>query len=541
MEGNPYVVCLTEIDGYVCLRAVRVYNNVLSSQVVHPPSPMNQDTGAVSSRSSGENNNGDEQQRGARVVGDDTVSLIPRVCELEARASILDERVCNLGRDGDTMGEWKKRVDAASEQTARVLQTLDCELGELKVKIGGPECLERIHSGEKMETMWEQLDLVSQRLDKAEQELVDKDTFVTVVGELKTEMAEVGLVADTALANVSQIEQGLGAATASVSALNHDVSGLSSQVEMLKLALEVVEQSIEDFDESDIVESLRSRMDDLDAGIENNAELAMSKIREISEILESLKAKVEDTESTASLAVSKADTAMAEASRVGHEVDEMRLEMRASTLKFESLPTSGTASPAVAMSRSSDARVKAAIHTLSDGYRSLHKAMSLMYKEQDDVARKVSRVGIEAAKLSSLDRNLHPKETRYLLEQRNTKSQHLVSSHPIVVLEESDDEHECTHSSMDAHHSLMLSQMMDVQRAERRADALEIEVRELRSLLTTLCASSEISQPESNKAPVNVEPSQQRLKVNIAWSQEQEKVVLNLASQNDWKIAAAKS
>ena len=53
-----------------------------------------------------------------------------------------------------------------------------------------------------------------------------------------------------------------------------------------------MEQSIEDFDESDIVESLRSRMDDLDAGIENNAELSMSKIREISAILESLKEKV---------------------------------------------------------------------------------------------------------------------------------------------------------------------------------------------------------------------------------------------------------
>jgi hypothetical protein len=309
---------------------------------------------------------------------------------------------------------------------------------------------------------------------------------------------------------------------------------------MLKLALEVVEQSIEDFDESDIVESLRSRMDDLDAGIENNAELSMSKIREISGILETLKAKVEDTESTASMAISKADTAMAEASRVGLEVEEMRLEMRSSALKFESFPTSGTASPAAAVSRSSDARVKAAIHTLSDGYRSLHKAMSLMYKEQDDVTKKISRVGIEAAKISSLDRNLHPMETKYLLEQRNTGCQHLVSSHPIVLEESDDDEDKCTHST-DAHRSLLLSQMMDVQRAERRADALEIEVRELRSLLTTLCASSEISQPENKKAPAKLESSQQRLKVNIAWSQEQEKVVLNLASQNDWKIAAAKS
>jgi len=530
------------------VRAVRVYNKVLSSQVVHPACPMNQDTGAVSSRSSGENNNGDEQQRGTKV-GEDTDSLIPRVCDLEARASVLDEKVFTLGRDGDTIGGWKKRVDAASEQTARVLQTLDRELCELKGRVGGPEILERSHgensSGDRMETMWEQLDLVSWRLEKAEKELVDKDTFVTMVGELKTEMAEVGLVADTALANVSQMEQGLGAATESVSALNEDVSGLSSQVEMLKLALEVVEQSIEDFDESDIVESLRSRMDDLDAGIENNAELSMSKIREISAILESLKEKVEHTESTASLAVSKADTAVAEASRVGHEVDEMRQEMRASTLKFESFPTSGTASPAASMSRSSDARVKAAIHTLSDGYRSLHKAMSLMYKEQDDVAKKVTRVGIEAGKLSRMDRNLQPVKTMYLLEQRNRKCQHLVSSHPIVLEESDDDEGEYIYSSMDAHHSLVISQMMDVQRAERRADALEIEVRELRSLLTSLCASpSDVSQQqqqqqsESKTAPVNVESSPQRMKVNIAWSQEQDKVVLNLASQNDWKIAA---
>ena len=116
---------------------------------------------------------------------------------------------------------------------------------------------------------------------------------------------------------------------------------MTDKVETMALALDVVEQSLEYFEDNDeTLDNLRSRADDFDQHM-GKVELKLDELRKTAEEARAL-----------ALAANKS-------------VDDLKEGVSLS------LVSSGASTPSGASlaERSSNARVKAAVHTLSDGYR----------------------------------------------------------------------------------------------------------------------------------------------------------------------------
>eukprot|EP00889_Picochlorum_renovo_P004159 jgi/Picre1/31189/NNA_006543.t1 len=390
---------------------VRVYNNILSPQINSPPSPMNYD------------------ERLGRDSTEDP-NILPRLSSLEAQAALTSTEISLLKDSTTGLVTWRHHMDAASKETANMLQTLDEDIEELKVQLGpqgGKNVIEEL-SGQLESCMCEleevkakedvrgQLGLFDERLREVERHLVDHETFESTVSLVQ----DVEVKADAALQHVEKVEHDMDRVVGTVDAVQENVEDLSSKIELINLALEVVEQSLEDFEECETVESLRLRMDDLDVGIERYTEDSRKKIEEISQRVEDLK---ESAKAASIVAEEKADDALKTAQIAREEVAELRKELRYGTPYV-----SGSSSPATVAARSSDARVKAAVHTLSDGYRSSIKPWVLctMQSEMSDrITKAAKRAQQEPERMSIGDR---------IRQQRSTSC---ISSFPIDV-DESD-------------------------------------------------------------------------------------------------------
>lgn len=239
---------------------------------------------------------------------------------------------------------------------------------------------------------------------------------------------------------------------------------VSEKVETMGLALEVVEQSLEYFEETDeTIENLRSRMDDFDIGMENS-ELRMD---ELARKVARLQATVEEAHKLAQSA----------------SIDTSRLN-------------SGASTPASITERSSSARVKAAVHTLSDGYRSLHKAMNLMYDEQTDIASRVARVGVEVRRVPSARQS----------KVRADREAPSVASFPLVDVDDvEEDSCEDDAARVDP---VVLSQVnaVELSRNDRRVAALEAEVKYLREVLSKLVGGPEEKEETDGRAAAEPPP-----------------------------------
>ena len=493
--------------------AVRVYNNILSPQINSPPSPMNYD------------------ERLGRDSSEDP-NMLPRLSSLEAQAALTTTEISLLKDSTTGLVTWRHHMDTASKETAKVLQLLDDDIEELKVQLcprgahGGKNVIEEL-SGQLKSCMSEleevkakedvrgQLGLFEDRLREVEEHLVDQETVESTVSLVQ----EVEVKADAALQSVQKIEDDMDRVVGTVDAVQENVEDLSSKIELIHLALEVVEQSLEDFEESETVESLRLRMDDLDVGIERYTEDSRKKIEEISLRVEDLK---ESAKAASIAAEEKADDALKTAESAREEVSELRKEMRLGTPYI-----SGSSSPATVATRSSDARVKAAVHTLSDGYRSLHKAMGLMYDEQSDMSDRIAKAAKRA----------QHKPERMSIGDKIRRQMSCISSFPIDVDETDESDAEKVTGDQGNFVALITSYMQDAQRAEQRADALEEQVRELREIIGSLVPLPQSSTKEISKR----QETPLRLRANILWSSEEAKYKLCL-EQNDsrgWKISSA--
>ena len=234
---------------------------------------------------------------------------------------------------------------------------------------------------------------------------------------------------------------------------------VTEKVETMGLALEVVEQSLEYFEETDeTIENLRSRMDDFDVGMENS-EL---RVDELERKMDRLQAKVEEAHCLV-------HSASADVSYLN----------------------SGASTPSSITERSSSARVKAAVHTLSDGYRSLHKAMNLMYDEQTDVASRVARVGVEIQGMPTGGQSR-------LSKIRADKGAPGVASFRLVDFDDAEeDTYDVDEAGVD---TVLLSQVnaVELSRNDRRVAALEAEVKYLKEMLSKLAVGLVEEKGEEN-------------------------------------------
>ena len=265
---------------------------------------------------------------------------------------------------------------------------------------------------------------------------------------------------------LEEVERFLGAEHAALAAV-------TEKVETIGLALEVVEQSLEYFEETDeTLDSLRSRMDDFDVGMEKSEHRVDELVRKMEDLQQGLKA-----------AHDLAETASADINDLKHGV---------------SLMSSGASTPAgtTISERSSSARVKAAVHTLSDGYRSLHKAMNLMYDEQTDLATRVARVGAEVQRMPAGGRSRWSKIRADMDAPR-------VASFPLDDFSDIEDDVDGYEGSRVDTGVLTQATAMDLSRNDRRVEALEAEVRYLRDVLSKLvCGIQEPEDLESDQPGV---------------------------------------
>lgn len=391
---------------------------------------------------------------------------------------------------------------------------------------------------EAKESVVDRLHEVESKIQETYDVMVSNEAFEKTTWLMKEEVKDVTETAAAALANVARVQEELSQNMDHVENMNVQMNSMANEMETMKLALEVVEHSLEDFDESETIESLRSRMDDLDAGIEKNAETSQAKVLELEEKLLEMKERIERTESAATCAATKADTALATADAARAEVTQLRQNIQESSLRFDSLPSSGSSTPR-SHSRSSDPRVKAAIHTLSDGYRSLHRAMSLMYDEQTDVAKRVSFVGREC---------MAPSKALSINEKIHTVNRHSqLSSYPLSDVSVSEDQNQKKENAEPHLSILVASQAADIRRAESRADALENEVAQLKKLLTCLCPDVHFDDTTAmktqNPGETKVDTSNRDdVKVKISWCNIRKTVLVKFFPvanrSHSWKIGS---
>lgn len=483
-----------------------MYNNIIcsSSGVLSPPSLY----GDSCARRSTPSRPGRTSSGEGYALESEEFTLEGRFTSLEARQNLHESEIGILKGSVEDMSGWRASMDAASEQTLETLRCLDHDIGELKERIilsqvepiDGEESLkDKVESCaielahlKTLESVQGQLDNVDSRLKEAERILVNSSAFETVLSEIKNDIADVEVMAGSAVDGVSRVGGDVQHVVDMVETLQDNVHEVDSKVETIRLALDVVEQSLEDFDESETIESLRSRMDDLDVGIEKVARDSERRMKELSERVDALKEELHN-----SMVPRKADEAFEIAQRTSLEVSDLKREMRHANLGS----VSGASSPATVSSRSSDARVKAAVHTLSDGYRSLHKAMGLMYDEHAELSKRITRAGHDAHKVPQVP------TLREKVQSLDCK----VSSFPIVI-QESDafDDLYSEDNGTQGLKVLLAAQLKDTQRAEKRIESLEDEVRQLRQILQDFVVSTKTLPKDDTLKP--------QVRMHTAWS-----------------------
>jgi hypothetical protein len=454
-------------------------------------------------------------------------SLGPRLKSIEAQAQVQATEIALLRQLNDDLGS---RVDSASLQTARVLQALNRDLDTLKSKIialqeGALAAANRGAVDElvtQMKDCYRDLQGALGRLKEGEAsdgtqavggrsapQSTTSDSVVQRLADVEQQLAMAHVLAsehtqelDLLRSNGIQASAEARAAMIDAAAACESADAATAQVHALRLGLEVVEQSMEHLDATHAVESLRSRMDDLDVGAEHTAK----QLADVASGLAELRAAVESASSAAAAADARARCA-------SEDTAALRREMRVATAaSMSSNPPSP--SPMGTPVLGSDPRVKAAVHTLSDGYRSLHRAMVLMYEEQADVAGRVAAVGAAAmqaegqAKADGASHGRGALLKQYIRARLASGSDGRVKSHPVVVtpreeladkdqkqhLNRTDIDHAATAEQVVELRVLLAAQAADAARHARRADALEDEIRAVRAMLAKLATTQDSEQ-----------------------------------------------
>lgn len=434
-----------------------------------------------------------------------------RFSSLETRSALNQTEIGMLRESVEGMTSWRASVDTALGQT---LQYLDEDIGTLKTTIGDSKVNGNQSSGtikeklnsyavelghlKALQSVQGQLDTVEARLQETERILVDTSVFEEVLTEVKNEISEVEILAGSAVSGVSQIGADVGQLVDTVETLQGSLHDVDCKVETIRLALDVVEQSLDDFNDSEVVESIRLRMDDLDVGIENVARDSESRIQRLSERVEALKEELHASTKVSNDAFDLAQSAQLEVSEMKHMYEH----------RLATAPSSGASTPSSVSVRSSDARVKAAVHTLSDGYRSLHKAMGLMYDEHAELSQRITRAGLDAHE--------RPPEMSLMEKIRADDAIFKLRSFPIDAALLHDSHDEKYRDENDDLRVLLAAQLKDSRRAEERIESLEDEVRQLRQILKSFICRS--SSTDATSPPV---------RLNMIWS----------PSENTYKVA----
>jgi hypothetical protein len=219
--------------------------------------------------------------------------------------------------------------------------------------------------------------------------------------------------------------------------------------------------------------------------------------------MEELRREVTRADEAATAAAQQASRAEAATMTISQDVAALRREVQTQLMTPVVLPgMSAPASPARSISSTatapapSDARLKAAVRTLSDGYQSLHRAMSMMYDEQSEVAERVTAVG-KAAVASSLA-GVEETTSSSKINAVNSAAvgSKIFRSHPVslasLVAEEEKDARNnkkktpTVSQEVAELHALMAAQAADASRQQRRAEAMEAELAEMKKLLCAL-------------------------------------------------------
>ncbi|KAL4529676.1 hypothetical protein Ndes2526B_g04476 [Nannochloris sp. 'desiccata'] len=514
-------------------KGVPISSDPSSPSIMSPPSPINGDSHA-------------------RASADNNSSVAPRLRTLEAQAQVQATEIALLRQLGDDVGSWRYRVDSASAQTAHVLQHLNKDLDELKTKVGElttgedahlnrgavddlvsqmRDCykdlqgaLGRLHegpSGSAASVLPEEdnLDGVAARLKDVEMQLASAHTLITSqdavntnvrvsLADIRASVAEVGAAADAAATDAAMAAVDATAATNLASAAISETSTLSGQIQALRLGLEVVEQTLEDLDVTDELASLRSRVDDLDSGIEHAGDEALAQISQIHATMEDFRREVARADEAAAAAALRAMQAEAATASISEDVAALRRDVQNQVMAPMVLPgMSAPASPARSVSSvttatapaPSDARLKAAVRTLSDGYQSLHRAMSMMYDEQSEVAERVTAVGKAAVASSQVAKGQRFPSSNKIMALNFKAGNTVFRSHPVslasLLAEEEKEAHKNKkHTNKQANMSeevaelraLMAAQAADAARQQSRAEAMEFELAEMKKLLCAL-------------------------------------------------------
>jgi len=516
LQGSPFPVCLNFkrdccaggkrefLTIGILILAVRVYNNILSPDIKSPPSPMNYSDGFA--RGSSEHS----------VVP----NVLPRLSSIEAQSALYATEIGLLKTSTSDILEWRSRIDADIEHTSKTLFSVDKEICSMRKQLGSERSLLDVSMADftakldsyaseleylkASESVTGQLEHVESRLRQVEMILVEKSEFESVLADIKTETSETQVMTRAAVKNIEHV-------TDRMATVQDDLNSLASKVETINLALEVVEQSLEDFDESETIESLRSRMDDLDVGIENVSQNSDRQIQTLAKQVEELKQYFESN-------IKESERRSKETyEKITLNMSNLKTEVRNSRVGSPSV--SGASSPATMATRSSDARVKAAVHTLSDGYRSLHKAMGLMYEEQADIAKRVKCAGVMAQN-GPLQKSVGERIRASVSDEKVT-----ISSYPIT-LEDNDDMAGSTDVNQADLAPLLSANLMDSMKAERRVEALEQEVAALRQILSSLCF-----------VPGMGACTHKKLSMNMTWSDAEQKFKVDL-DPSLWKISS---
>lgn len=478
-------------------------------------------------------------------------SLAPRLKSLEAQAQVQATEIALLRQLGEDLGSWRYRVDSASSQTAHVLQALNRDLDALKERVdklqegavaataaaAGKSAVEELVA--QMRDCYSDLQCALTKLRSSDGnpdlETSDADSGSAGAGSANDGSSSFGSAAEAfgtdsrkrdefigmqdrlydiekqiataqALASeqANEIEllerNGVQVAAEARTALLDAASAAeaaeaaTSEVHALRLGLEVVEQGLEDLDSTDALNGLRSRVDDLDSGVERTSQ----QLIEVANGLANLRATVDAAMTAAAAAEARARCAEADAAA-------LRKEVKAAGAPVNSAP------PSPVPMAIGDSKVKAAVHTLSDGYRSLHRAMVLMYEEQAEVAERVGAVGSAAATAQADKERKCGKLMRHdAMETRARKIREAQSdgviSHPLVIHIESEPsedralppfktEQEYLTQNVEELRALLAAQAAYISSQTRRTDALEDEIRTMRLLLASLAPSTP---PETN-------------------------------------------
>ena len=512
--------------------------------------------------------------------------VVPRLRTLEAQAQVQSHEIALLRQLGDDLGSWRYRVDSASNQTAHVLHHLNKDVDTLKSQIAELSTEDNAAHKEAMDNLVSQMricyrdlqetlneinasspnagalspsqgseDGIAARLQDVELQLAttqallktreDSDTCMKAnISDVRAALAETGAIARAAAADASMAGAEAVAAADAAAASAHEISALSVQVQTIRLGLEVVEQSLEDLDVTETLGALRSRVDDLDAGIEHAGDEALAQVAELAANVEYLRREISHADEVAANAAERACRAEAAVAIIGDDVAALRRDVRQRDLMDAvSLPSVAatplnTAPPSPANSippPSSDPRLKAAVHTLSDGYRSLHRAMSLMYEEQNEVASKVATVGI-AAQASQITYTKAPRKSppnASRVRTLNLTALNSLSSHPVALtartfldIPEPKVSRSATSHQVVELKVLVAAQAAEASRQQRRADALESELGEIKRMLASLAPTPvDYFQKEATSPPASSEEEEFYQAVSV-----QEEVVHHTAA-----------